>query len=72
MMLSSDFSSLICDIGTFIMAVLFSLIVLRDTCLGFFVVEKFQVLVIPSPVSVAMDTEYEREATVSTNCSLSS
>ena len=45
----------------------FSLIYLRDTLSG-----KFQVLVIPSPVSVVMDTEYEGAATESINCSLSS
>ena len=33
---------------------------------------KFQALVIPIPGSVVMDTEYEGEATVSTNCLLSS
>ena len=32
----------------------------------------FRVLVIPSTVSVVIDTEYEVEATVSTNCLLSS
>ena len=69
-MTSSDLFSLICDLGTLIMAVLvlyFSLIYLRDASSG-----KFQVLVIPSPGRVVMDTEYNREATVSMNCSLSS
>ena len=69
-MMSSDLFSLICDLGTLIMAILvlnFSLIYLRDTLSG-----KFRVLVIPSPGSVVMDTEYEGEARVSMDCSLSS
>ena len=54
-----------------VLVLLFSLIVLRDTS-SIFVVFLFRVLVIPSPGSVVMDTEYKGEATVSRNCSLSS
>ena len=50
-----------------VMVLFFSLIYFRDTSSG-----KFRVLVIPSPGSIVMDTEYEAEATVSMNCSLSS
>ena len=50
-----------------VLVLFFSLIYLRDTSSG-----KFGVLVIPSPGSVVMDTEYEREATVSMDSSLSS
>ena len=50
-----------------VLVLFFSLIYLRDTSSG-----KFRVLVIPSPGSVVMDTEYEGEATVSMNSSLSS
>ena len=45
-----------------VLVLFFSLIYLRDTSSG-----KFWVLVIPSPESVVMDTDYEGEATVSTN-----
>ena len=74
-MMSSDLFSLIWDLDTLIMAVLvlfFSLIVLRDTLSVFLLLLKFQVLVIPSPGSFVMNTEYEGEATMSTNCLLSS
>ena len=67
-MTPSDLFSLIC--GTLIMVVLvlyFLLIYLRDASSG-----KFRALVIPSPGSVVMDTEYKGEAAVSMNCSLSS
>ena len=69
-MMSFDLFSLICDLGTLIMAVLvlyFSLTYLREASSW-----KFWVLVIPSPGSDVMDTEYKGEATVSMNCSLSS
>ena len=50
-----------------VLVLFFSLIYLRDTSSG-----KFWVLVLPSPESVVMDIEYEGQATVSMNCSLSS
>ena len=45
-----------------VLVLFFSLIYLRDTSSG-----KFRILVIPSPGSVVMDTEYEGEATVVTD-----
>ena len=50
-----------------VLVLYFSLIYLRGASSG-----KFRVLVIPSPGSVVMDTEYKGEATVSMDSSLSS